>query len=397
MQTGQRRGLTSDVECLNEGMVDRSVLVSGGGIAGLTAAYWLAKAGWSVTIVERAADTRSSGNPIDVRGGAAAIARQMGIWSRLEEAATGVERLIFVDADGRPQATIGTRQRTDRDGEVEVARTDLVGLLLEKAQETSSIIRDDSITALHQDGGGIDVEFQRTPSRRFELVVGADGLHSTVRRLVFGPEERFSRPFGMFVGTVRAPAPIQDLRTVLMYNEPGTSLTIHPAGGKPGFAFIFRGQHDFDYRDADEGRRLVESTYADGGWLTPLALEEWGASDERYFDAVTRLDVPQWALGRVVLLGDAASCISLFGEGSSSAIVGAKTLADAIAAHPDDHTAAFAGYEHRHRKHIRPLQRGAGIASRLLVPKTRSGITIRNAVLNALPFRNKGQTPDSRR
>jgi 2-polyprenyl-6-methoxyphenol hydroxylase-like FAD-dependent oxidoreductase len=101
------------------------------------------------------------------------------------------------------------------------------------------------------------------------------------------------------------------------------------------------------------------------------------------------VDVPQWTAGRVVLLGDAASCISLFGEGSSSAIVGAKTLADAIAAHPDDHTAAFAGYEHRHRKHVRPLQRGAGIASRLLVPKTRSGITMRNAVLNALPFRNK--------
>jgi 2-polyprenyl-6-methoxyphenol hydroxylase-like FAD-dependent oxidoreductase len=101
------------------------------------------------------------------------------------------------------------------------------------------------------------------------------------------------------------------------------------------------------------------------------------------------VDVPQWTAGRVVLLGDAASCISLFGEGSSSAIVGAKTLADSIAAHPDNHTAAFASYEHTHRKHVRPLQRGAGIASRLLVPKTRSGITMRNAVLNALPFRNK--------
>ncbi|BAS11190.1 uncharacterized protein Rv1260/MT1298 [Arthrobacter sp. Hiyo4] len=166
----------------------RSVLVSGGGIAGSTAAYWLAKAGWSVTVVERAADTRSSGNPIDVRGGAVAIARQMGIWSPLEAAATGVERLVFVDADGRPQATIPTRRRLDRHEEVEVARNELVGLLLEKAQETSLIIRDDSITALHQDGGGIDVEFQRTPSRRFDLLVGSDGLHSTVRRLAFGPK-----------------------------------------------------------------------------------------------------------------------------------------------------------------------------------------------------------------
>ncbi|WP_051388830.1 FAD-dependent oxidoreductase [Arthrobacter sp. 35W] len=376
-------------------MADRSVLVSGAGIAGLTAAFWLAKAGWSVTIVERAAGARSSGSPVDVRAGAVAIARQMGIWPRLEDAATGVERLVFVNADGRPQATIRTRQRANHHEEVEVARNDLVGLLLEKARENSHIIRDDSIAALHHDEGGTDVEFQRSPSGRFDLVIGADGLHSGVRRLAFGPEEQFSRPLGMFVGTVRAPVPIEDPRSVLLYNEPGTSLTIHPAGGKPGFAFIFRGQHAFDHRDADQGRRLVESTYAGGGWLTTFALKEWGASDDRYFDAVTRIDVPQWAAGRVVLLGDAASCISLFGEGSSSAIVGAKTLTDALAAHPNDHAAAFACYENTHRKHIRPLQRSATIASRLLVPQTRSGITVRNTVLNALPFEHKVRTAPS--
>ncbi|TAM70737.1 MAG: hypothetical protein EPN48_05170 [Microbacteriaceae bacterium] len=376
-------------------MVDRSVLISGGGIAGSTAAYWMAKSGWLVTVVERAAGTRSSGNPVDVRGGAVAIARQMGIWSRLQEAATGVERVVFVDADGRPQATIRTHKRAGANEEVEVARNELVGLLLEKAQENTLIIQDDSITALHHGGGGADVEFQRAPSHRFDLVVGADGIHSTVRRLAFGPEERYSRPFGMFIGTVRARLPIEDPHSVLLYNEPGTSLSIHPAGGKPGFAFIFRSRHDFDYRDPVQARRLVESTYAGGGWLTPVALEQWGACDDRYFDAVTRVNVPGWSAGRVVLLGDAASCISLFGEGSSSAIVGAKTLADALTDRPNDHAAAFAVYEHTHRKYVRPLQRGAGITSRLLVPKTASGITMRNAVLNALPTRNKTRTAPS--
>lgn len=369
-------------------MADHSVLVSGGGIAGSTVAYWLARAGWSVTVVERAAGARSSGNPVDVRGSAVAVAQEMGIWSCLQEAATGVERLTFVDDHGRPQASIRTRQRRGRHEEVEVARSGLVDLLLGKARENSLIIEDDSVTGLHQDGGGVDVEFRRTSSRRFDLVIGADGIHSTVRALAFGPDERYSRPFGMFVGTVRSPMPIEDPRTVLMYNEPGTSLTIHPAGGKPGFAFIFRGQDAFDYRNPDQGKRLVDSTYAGGGWLTEQALQEWGAAQERYFDAVTRVDVPQWSSGRVVLLGDAASCISLFGEGSSSAIVGAKTLAEAIATHPGNHTAAFAAYEHTHRKYVRPLQRGAGIASRILVPKTRSGIPTRNAALNALPFRN---------
>jgi 2-polyprenyl-6-methoxyphenol hydroxylase-like FAD-dependent oxidoreductase len=370
-------------------MAYRSVLVSGAGIAGSTVAYWLARAGWSVTVVERVAGTRSSGNPVDVRGSAVAVAREMGLWSCLQEAATGAERLVFVDVDGRPLASIRTRRRGDRHEEVEVARSELVGLLLDKAREHSHIIVDDSVAALHQVGSGIDVEFRRSPSRRFDLVVGADGIHSTVRSIAFGAEERFTRPFGVFIGTVRSPMPIEDPYTVVMYNEPGTSLTIHPAGGKPGFAFIFRGQDKFDYRTPDQGRRLVESTYAGGGWLTKQALQEWGAAEDRYFDAVTRVDVPQWSAGRVVLLGDAASCISLFGEGSSSAIVGAKTLAEAIATHPGNHTAAFATYEHAHRKYTRPLQRGAGIASRLLVPKTQSGITLRNAALNALPILNK--------
>lgn len=370
-------------------MADHSVLVSGGGIAGSTVAYWLARSGWSATIVERAAGARSSGNPVDVRGSAVAVAQEMGIWSRLKEATTGVERLTFVDSHGRPQASIRTRKHRGRHEEVEVARNGLVDLLLGKARENSHLIRNDSVTGLHQDGGGIDVEFRRTPSRRFDMVIGADGIHSNVRALAFGPEERYSRPFGMFVGAIRSPMPIEDPHTVLMYNEPGTSLTIHPAGGKPGFAFIFRGEHAFDYRNPDQGRRLVDSTYAGGGWLTEQALEEWGGAEDRYFDAVTRVNVPQWSAGRVVLLGDAASCISLFGEGSSSAIVGAKTLAEALATHPGNHMAAFAAYEHAHRKYVRPLQRGAGIASRLLVPKTPSGITMRNAALNALPFQNQ--------
>ena len=176
---------------------------------------------------------------------------------------------------------------------------------------------------------------------------------------------------------------------MLLYNEPGTSLTIHPAGGRPRFAFIFRGRDDFDYRDPDHARPLVESTCAGGGWLTNQTLQEWAAAKERYFDAVTRVDVRQWSAGRVVLLGDAASCISLSGDCSSSAIVGAKALAGAIATHSDNHSAAFADHEYTHRKYVRPLQRGAGIASLLLVPKSRTGIAARIAILNTPPLRNK--------
>lgn len=151
---------------------------------------------------------------------------------------------------------------------MEVAGNELVGLLLCKALEISLIIEGDSVTALHQDGGRVDVAFRRSPCRRFDLAVGADGIHFAVRVYAFGPEERFSRPFDMFVGTVPSSMPIEDPRTVLMYNEPGPSLGIHPAGGRPAFALIFRGQEDFDYRDTDQGKRLVEPTFVGGGWAT---------------------------------------------------------------------------------------------------------------------------------
>lgn len=377
-------------------MTRERVLISGGGIAGATAAYWLARAGCTVTIVELLAATRTSGNPVDVRGTAAIVAHEMGIWPQLEQAVTGTTRLVFVDAQGRARAQLRTRRTSTRQGETEIARADLATALMGAIDPATEIILGDKITALHPDLGGVDVEFRNTPPRRFDLVLGADGLHSAVRRLTFGPESLYARPFGLFVGTLRTAIDVADRGEVLMYNEPGLSLSVHAAGGTPLAALIFRSSQIYDYRAPDMASRLIDDVYAGAGWITPDVLDEWRTTTDVYFDAVTRIAMPSWSKDRVCLLGDAADCLSLFGEGSSNAIVAAKTLADAISRYPGDYRTAFAAYESAHRPRLQSSLRGARFGSRFLVPSTRGGITMRNHAIHLVSaFGGGGPQPIS--
>src|SRR6202044_2352807 len=177
-------------------MKQRSVLISGAGVAGPTLAYWLSGYGFRPTVVERSEGQRSSGNPVDVRGEAMNVAERMGILPRLREAATSVSGVAFVTASGR---RIGQLPVGRPDGaEVEVPRADLAAILYDVAREHAEFLFDDSITALRQDADGVDVTFSRGAPRRFDLVVGADGLHSAVRRMVFGPEAGYVRHLGMY-------------------------------------------------------------------------------------------------------------------------------------------------------------------------------------------------------
>lgn len=366
-------------------MGDTRILISGGGIAGATLGYWLGHAGLEVTIVERTGE-RSSGNPVDVRGLAADVARDMGIWERLQDLQTGVERLRFIDSAGSTRASIKTRRGLD---EVEVDRTLLAAALSESAATKAATRYRDSISSMRQDADGVDVEFAFGRPERFDLVIGADGLHSRVRRLVFGPEREFARPLGLFVATVRTDkVHAENPHEVVMFNEPGRSLSVHPAGGLPGVAFIFRARAGNNHTDPGTGRELVEATYRRGGWETPGLLKAFLAADDVYMDTVTRIDVPRWHRGRVALVGDAANCLSLLGEGSSNAIVGAKTLADALCATASP-TAAFEAYEHTHRSRIAPFLRGARLATAFLVPRTTQGIAVRNAGLRGAAALNR--------
>ncbi|MFF5204910.1 FAD-dependent monooxygenase [Streptosporangium sp. NPDC000396] len=363
-------------------MPSKSVLISGAGVAGTTLAYWLARHGFQPTVVERSQGLRSSGNPVDVRGPALPVAEQMGIVPRLRDAATQATAMSIVDTSGRQVARVSMPATRSAAGtrEVELPRGDLAAALYEAARDDAEFLFDDTIVTLRQDEYGVDVTFDHAAPRRFDLIVGADGLHSTVRRLAFGRELDFVRHVGLYVATMPLDGSVDHPHDVLMYNTPGRLVSIHPSRGHALAAFIFRSPTitDFDYRDTEQHKRIVTNAYASAGWRVPELLERLQKTEDLYFDSVSRVGLPAWARGRIVLLGDAASCVSLFGDGSSLAMAGAYTLAKALAVEAADHAKAFRSYETEHRTLVDPKQRNVGWAAALLVPKTRPGIAARN-------------------
>ncbi|SCL52081.1 2-polyprenyl-6-methoxyphenol hydroxylase [Micromonospora eburnea] len=359
----------------------RTVLISGGGIAGNTLAWWLARHGFRPTVVERAAGQRSSGAPVDVRGPAVPVVEAMGLLERLRAAATSVTGARLVDAGGATVARfpMGGDRPAGRT-ELEIPRADLAAILHRATADDVEFRYDDTITGLTEDAGGVDVTFARGEPRRFDLVVGADGLHSAVRRLAFGPEARYVRHLGVWVAGMSLRGPADDPHDVLLYNTPGRLASVHPARGDAMAAFIFRGPmvDGLDHRDLARHKRLVVEAYQDErGWRVPELLDRVRAADDLYFDSVSQVHLPRWSRGRIVLVGDAASCVSLFGEGSSLAIAGAHTLAEALAA--GGYGAAFRRYETVHRRRTEPKRRAARYVAGLLVPRTRIGLATRNA------------------
>lgn len=354
-----------------------NVLISGAGIAGATLASLLGRQGHHVTVVERDDGVRSSGNPVDVRGDAFDVVEDLGLSPRLRDLATRVREVVFVDSAGRRVAGMATRRSQDR--EAEVPRAALVSMLIDAARQEAEFRFDDMIVGIGADQHGLDVTFDRAAPSRFDLVVGADGLHSAVRRLAFGPESDFVKHLGIYIGTVRLENALDHDDTVVVYNEPGVAAALHPGAGAPSAAFMFRSSVQINPRDPTAVEQNMRQVYADAGWRVPDLLAIYAAAaDQTYFDAVSRVRVPAWSRGRSTLLGDAASCVSLFGEGSSSAISGAATLTRSLTMSQQDIPGALERYELMHRRLSNRGQRAATLASHILIPASRAGITLRN-------------------
>lgn len=356
-------------------------LISGYGIAGASVAHWLVRAGWEVTVVERAASARSSGAPVDVRGDAVGALRAMGCYDELRSLSTGVTDVEFVDRAGRRIGGMAV-EPSAATGDFEIARQDLAQGL-ERAAMGAEVRWGEHIVEVDQDPDGVEATLAGGGRLRADLLIVAEGLHSPLRRAVVDPEEAGIDFLGLWIATLRCPIPGGE-RTVRVYNEPGRSVATHPAGGHPGAALMLRDRPrpDLDLRDPGDQKAFLREAFSGGGWLVPDILEAMAGAGDLYFDAVSRVRLRRWWRGRVVLLGDAASSVTIFGDGSSMAIAGARELAQALEGHAGV-AQALAAYERAQRHRVEPRQRQVGLAARFLVPASGPGLAARNVLVRA--------------
>ena len=364
----------------------RTVLISGAGVAGATAAHWLSEHGWDVTVLERAPSLRATGQNIDIRGAGREVIRRMGLAERVARAGTGEVGTRFVDARGRAVAEFpaGTDDTAGATAEVEILRGQLVATLDDLLGGRVEHVYDDSIAAVAQDQAGVDVTFQDAPPRRFDLLVVAEGLRSRTRELVFGGEARI-RDLGQYVGYGAIPRTAEDddwWRWLAAGR--GRAVMLRPDNvGTTRASLAFLGPEDGLERlgPARQIERL-RAVFADVTWAAPRILDALAADHgDFYLDRVAQVHAPTWSRGRVVLVGDAAYCASpISGMGTSLALTGAYVLAQELAAGPD-HGAALRSYEKTLRPYVDKAQKLPPGAPRIANPFSRLGVAALNTGL----------------
>ncbi|AZQ32369.1 FAD-dependent oxidoreductase [Streptomyces cyaneochromogenes] len=368
----------------------REVLISGAGIAGPALAFWLNRYGFAVTVVEKAGSLRGGGYPIDVRGTALEVVRRMGILPQLRDAHIDLRRLTFLDGDGEQVASVNPHTVTGgvAGQDLEVRRGDLTDALHTAVRDDVEFLFNDSIDTLDQSSGhGVDITFRGGGRRTFDMVFGADGVHSHTREFLFGPEERFHRYLGYcFAGfTMRNTFGLS--HELMMWNTPGRAAALYAVGDNDdvhAFLNFARPEPPFDaFRNPEAQRDLVAAVFADAGWEVPGMLAALRDADDLFFDGVSQIRMPRWSCGRVALVGDAAYAPSfLTGQGSSLALVGAYMLAGSLA--DRDHAAGLAAYEHSTREFVTLNQEQVGEGDATLFPTTDRALEQRNDMLRHL-------------
>jgi len=369
-------------------MADRTVLISGGGIAGPALAFWLAAAGFRPTLVEQASQLRTGGYVIDFWGLGYWIAGRMGLEADINRVGYHVREMRIVNDHGNRIAGFGTDVFSElTDGRyVTLARSDLSRLLFERVKGTTECIFDSEITGLQQRSDGVWVRLKHGHERRFDLVIGADGLHSAVRGLAFGPQQKFEWPLGYVVAAFEMSGyRPRDDDVYLMYGQPGRMLgrfTLRE--DRTLFLFVFAAEGDALPGTPDLQKNMLRRVYSAGKWEYPQILQRLTETDDLYFDRVSQIRMENWSQGRVALAGDAAFCVSLLaGQGSALAMISAYVLAGELASAGGRHEEAFANYEARLRSYISAKQQGAARFASAFAPRTAGGLWFRNQVIRA--------------
>ena len=367
-------------------MKPMNVLIGGAGIAGPTLAFWLKKSGFTPTLVESAPALRTSGYVIDFWGLGYDIAEKMGLLPDVARIGYRMQELRVVDDGGRRMSGFGVQVFRDLTAGryITLGRSDLSKPIFDRIAGSCEVIFGNSIATLCEADGAVHVDFEYGRARRFDLVIGADGLHSQVRKLVFGPQDRYKKDLGYRVAAFEtAGYRPRDERVYILHSAPGRQVgrfTLHD--DRTLFLFIFSSGGEPNAHECAAQKAVLRTKFAGDGWEVPGILGALESCTDLYFDRVSQIRMNAWSHGRVALVGDAAFCVSLLaGQGSALAMTAACILAGELARSRDRPDEAFRRYEERLRSFIQAKQQAAERFATAFVPRTRFGLFFRNQVL----------------
>ena len=365
------------------------IVINGIGVAGPALAYWLMKSGHEVLLVEEAPRLRADGYIVDFWGIGYDIAEKMGLIGEIRRLGYQAREVRFVGRDGLRRggfdATIFGRMTNDRF--TSVRRSDVSATIYRAIDEKVEAVFGDSVAGIDEHDKGVRVTFDHAPACDADLVIGADGLHSRVRRLAFGVDSDFIISLNYHVAAfeVEGYRPRDEL-VYVSHGLPGRQVSrFAMRDDKTLFLFVFRDE----YMRGDEPKSILRETFAESGWEWPQIEKELERTSDLYFDTVSQVQMDRWTRGRTALVGDAAASVSLMaGEGTGLAIAEAYILAGELHACANDFRTAFARYEERLMPFLKRKQASAATFASSFAPKTYLGVTFRNAVtkLMQVPF-----------
>lgn len=376
-------------------MNNKRVLISGASIAGPALGYWLHHYGFDVTIVEQADTLRLGGYKIDIRGKAVEVIKKMALYeeaskykvvqlggSVLNEKGTLIDEI--------PAELMGMHVGDD----IELLRGHLSRILFNATSQHCEYIFSDSIKSVEQGQDGVKVEFMSGLARQFDLLVGADGIHSNVRSLVFGDEALFSHNLGdYYVAICNIETDLNLDRHEFFYSKIDKLLNLYCTQGEAAKAlFVFRAPAlTYNPRDVEQQKNIVSTQYADAEWKVPQILKSMHEASEFYFDEVKQIRMNKWYKERTIVLGDAAfsPCLAS-GQGTSLALVGAYTLAGELARAMGDYTIAFAEYERGMRDFVNLNQKLGETIIEFMVPKAKVEPWLGESMLDMIQFASQG-------
>ena len=366
----------------------RRVLISGAGIAGPALAFWLHRYGFEVTVVERAPSVRRGGYRVDLRGRAVDVAARMGLLSEIRRERTALRGSTIMNRKGKSYIELDNPDLFGmrRPGDVELLRGDLASILYEATKQNTTYLFGNSITSIEDREDDALVTFRDGSRETFDYVIGADGVHSTVRKIVFGPEEQFLKPLGYNLSTFTLPNDYELNRWEVTFPSVQKGVNVYSAHEteEAHAFFLFRSNGEaVHYQDVARQKECVFEAFSEEGPDVNHLLSHLDNAKDFYFDSLCQVRMTRLYKGRTVLLGDAGYCPSpSSGQGTSLALVGAYVLAGELA--KGNHTRAFASYQQAMQPYIDLNQELALTVIKEMIPSSSFQLRFQTFMLRLL-------------